>query len=62
MKKALFSLLALVLGAVSAFGQTVTGRVMDSQREPVIGAGIVIPGKSGGAITDVDGRYSIAAR
>ena len=41
MKKVLFSLLAVVLGAVSAFGQTVTGQVLDSQREPIIGAGIV---------------------
>ena len=62
MKKVLFSLLAVVLGAFSAFGQTVTGQVLDSQREPIIGAGIVIPGKAGGAITDVDGHYSIAAK
>ena len=62
MKKVLFSLLAVVLGAFSAFGQTVTGQVLDSQREPIIGAGIVIPGKSGGAITDIDGHYSIAAK
>ena len=62
MKKVLFSLLAVVLGAISAFGQTVTGQVLDSQREPIIGAGIVIPGKAGGAITDIDGHYSIAAK
>ena len=62
MKKAIISLLAIVLGAVSALGQTVTGQVLDSQREPVIGAGIVIPGKTGGAITDVNGHYSIAAK
>ena len=62
MKKVLFSLLAVVLGAFSAFGQTVTGQVLDSQREPIIGAGIVIPGKAGGAITDIDGHYSFAAK
>ena len=62
MKKFLFSLLAFVLCGVAALGQTITGQVMDSQREPVIGAGIVIPGKTGGAITDVNGHYSIAAK
>ena len=62
MKRILVSLLAVVLGAVSALGQTVTGQVMDSQREPIIGAGVVIPGKAGGAITDVNGHFSIAAR
>ena len=62
MKKTLFSMLALFLGAVAALGQTVTGQVMDSQREPIIGAGIVIPGKAGGAITDAIGHYSIAAK
>ena len=50
----------------TAFAQaqvTATGVVVDAATgEPIIGAGIVIPGKAGGAITDVDGHYSIAAK
>ena len=56
MKKILFSMLALSLSAIAALGQTVTGRVMDSQREPVIGAGIVIPGKPG-FLRETTNRY-----
>ena len=62
MRKVLFLLLVFFSSAVAALGQTVTGQVLDSQREPIIGAGIVIPGKSGGAISDVNGHYSINAK
>ena len=62
MKKVLLTLLVSALGTVAAFAQNVTGQVQDSQREAVIGAGVIVVGQSGGAITDLDGRYSITAK
>ena len=59
---ALAAALVLSLAGSWAQAQTVTGQVLDNQREPIIGAGVVIPGRTGGAITDVDGHYSIAAK
>lgn len=61
MKKVLFALLAFVLYAATASGQ-VTGNVTDSQREPLIGVGVIIQGTNVGGITDVDGNYSIDAK
>lgn len=54
------SLTLLVSGSVM-FGQarTVTGTVVDEFGEPVIGANILIKGTTTGAITDMDGNFSI---
>lgn len=38
---------------------TVSGTVLDSEREPLVGASVLIPGSTVGTITDVQGRYSI---
>lgn len=38
---------------------TVSGTVLDSEREPLVGASVLIPGSTIGTITDVQGRYSI---
>lgn len=38
----------------------VTGRVLDELGEPVAGANIVVPGTTTGAITDIDGNFSLA--
>lgn len=61
-------LLALVLLVTPAFGQgggqgagrvTVSGRVLDDQGQPVIGAGVMVEGTTLGTATDMDGRYTI---
>lgn len=52
----------LLLVSFSAFAQklTVSGTVTDSKGEPVIGAAVMVEGsKTAGAITDLDGKYSI---
>lgn len=41
-------------------GRTVTGRVVDAQGLPVIGASIIIEGTTTGVITDADGQFSLA--
>lgn len=63
MKRKLFALMAMVLcfGTVS-FAQQVTGKVVDSQREPLIGVGVFMPGNTTvGTTTDFDGSYSLKA-
>lgn len=39
----------------------ITGRVMDSQG-PVIGASVMVKGTNNGAVTDLDGNYSLSVR
>ena len=55
------------LVAVQAQGQTVTqqqtvkGNVTDKQGEPLIGVTVQVVGRAGGAVTDIDGNFSIEA-
>ena len=37
----------------------ITGKISDPKGEPLIGASVVVKGTTVGAITDIDGRYSI---
>ncbi len=57
------SLLAgLVLQSVDASAQrtvNISGKVLDSAGLPVIGAGVVATGSTGGDVTDLDGRYQL---
>ena len=59
-------MLALICGLIlsaSAFAQqiTVNGHVKDATGEAVIGATVQVVGQTGGAITDIDGNFSIKA-
>ena len=49
--------------SASAFAQqiTVKGHVVDETGEPVIGASVKVVGGKSGAVTDIDGNFSIAA-
>ncbi|MCB0550765.1 MAG: carboxypeptidase-like regulatory domain-containing protein, partial [Phaeodactylibacter sp.] len=38
---------------------TVSGKVIDEQDQPLIGVNILEKGTSNGAVTDVDGAYSL---
>ena len=40
---------------------TVTGKVLDSQNMPIIGASVVVKGTSNGTISDFDGNFSFTA-
>lgn len=40
---------------------TIQGTITDSRKEPLVGVNIVIKGESVGCVTDIDGRFSIAA-
>ena len=39
----------------------ITGKVLDSKGEPIIGASILVKGTSNGVITDLDGNFSLNA-
>ncbi|MFZ1560871.1 MAG: TonB-dependent receptor plug domain-containing protein, partial [Saprospiraceae bacterium] len=62
MKQVLFSLLILIGSVGMAFGQrTVSGKVIDSAGEAVIGANVTVKESPGvGTITDIDGMYSLS--
>ncbi len=48
---------------VCAFAQnSITGKVVDKDGLPLIGAAVVIDGTKNGGLTDTDGNYSIAAK
>ncbi len=60
------TILPLLLGlflSVSVYAQeiTVKGHVKDATGEPVIGANVLVKGSSLGAITDLDGNFSLQA-
>ncbi|MDR2147287.1 MAG: SusC/RagA family TonB-linked outer membrane protein [Tannerella sp.] len=60
MKK--ISILAVsVLFSVSAYAQqiTVTGTVLDTNREPIPGASIAVKGTQQGTLADADGKFSV---
>ena len=58
--KSLFLLSFFTAGTV--YSQTaITGIVTDKQKEPLPGATIMVKGTSNGSMTDVAGRYSLAA-
>ena len=60
-------MLALICGmilSVSGFAQqiTVNGHVKDTTGEPIIGATIRVSGVEGGAVSDIDGNFTIKAQ
>ena len=62
-KKFLLTLICAVLATGVAFAQggKVQGTVVDENGEPVIGASVFIKGTKTGAVTDIDGNFSINA-
>lgn len=59
-KRFIMVALALLTIGVQAFAQNVvTGKVVDSNGEPVVGAGVQIKGTTTGVVTDLDGNFSV---
>jgi len=56
------TLLALALTLSATAQNKITGRVVDEQNQPAIGANVIVAGTTQGASTDVDGRYSISVK
>lgn len=56
------SLLVALATCIGAFAQnrTVSGKVLDNQQQPLIGAAVLISGTSTGTTTDVNGSFSMS--
>ena len=51
----------LMLFGAQAFAQSVSGRVVDTGGEPVIGATVIVDGTNNGVVTDFDGKFTLKA-
>ena len=55
--------MVLMLLGVSAFaqsnGRAISGKVVDENGEPLIGAGVVTADGKRGAVTDIEGKYTV---
>ena len=54
-----FVCLIFLFGAFAWAQKTVTGTVLDTSGEPIIGANVVINGTTQGVTTDIDGNFSL---
>lgn len=52
-------MLLVCSGSMHLLAQSISGKVTDSKKEPIIGAAISIEGTSKGVATDLDGNYRI---
>ncbi len=60
MKKFLFTLIMLVcIVGFAAAQRTITGKVTSKSGEPLVGVSVVVKGTTNGAITDLDGNYTL---
>ena len=61
MKKILGLLTLILATTVVVFGQkTITGTITDAEnKEPLVGASVIVKGTTKGALTDVNGAYSV---
>ena len=52
---------AILIGFTEAYsaGRTITGIVTDNSGNPIPGVSVVIKGTSAGAVTDMDGKYTL---
>lgn len=58
--KLMLLVMALVMSSFSARALTVKGQVTDATGEPLVGASVTVKGVQGGAVTDIDGNYTLA--
>ena len=56
------TLLLTLAACIGAFAQnrTVSGKILDNQQQPLIGAAVMISGTNTGTTTDVDGNFSMS--
>ncbi|MDR2232994.1 MAG: TonB-dependent receptor [Tannerella sp.] len=59
--KGFIALMLLSFTSYAAFAQiTVTGTVTDTRNETLIGVNVLVKGTTTGAVTDIDGKYSLS--
>ena len=47
-------------GQYNGTPKSITGKIVDDKGEPIIGATVVVKGTTNGAITDIDGNFSLS--
>ena len=57
----IFMVFSTLCGGLSASAQTqaISGKVIDTGGQPVIGAAVMVPGTTNGATTDLDGNFTL---
>lgn len=57
-------LIAFIFCSIPIMAQnlSLTGQVLDKSEEPIIGANVIVEGRSVGTITDVDGNFTLQAK
>ena len=58
-RKALVSILLSTLCLFAYAQKTITGAIVDSTDEPLIGANVLVKGTTNGTITDFDGKFTL---
>lgn len=61
-KKILFLFLIVFASTLCAQNVSITGTVSDANGEPLVGVNVVVKGTSTGAITDLDGAFSVSGK
>ncbi|MCR4773613.1 MAG: SusC/RagA family TonB-linked outer membrane protein [Prevotella sp.] len=61
MKKLLFTLFCVMLSCVAFAQGQIKGTVIDENGEPIIGASVLVKGTKTGAVTNIDGQFTLNA-
>lgn len=56
------ALAAFTVFSFTVSAQGLRGSVKDQSGEPIIGATVLVDGQTGGAVTDIDGNFTINAK
>ncbi|MDO4998982.1 MAG: SusC/RagA family TonB-linked outer membrane protein, partial [Bacteroidales bacterium] len=60
LRMALAALLLFMGGSIAFAQQKISGTIVDLSGQPVIGASVMIPGTTTGAVTNLDGKYELS--
>lgn len=61
-KKILFLFFAVFAATAYSQDVTITGTVTDANSEPLVGVNVLVKGTTTGAITDIDGNFSVSGK
>ncbi len=57
----IFLLFCIFFQSLTSYAQSISGKVMDSEGEPLTGAAVSVKGTSEGTITDINGEFTLNA-
>ena len=62
LQRTLFLMVCIVFASSMEAQNSIKGKVVDNQNEPIVGASVVIKGTTSGSVTDIDGNYTLKAK